>query len=114
MTTLDRILNVKGQLQMKDNAFERRIGVPGRTVDAWKRGLSHSYLKHLPAIAQVLGVSTDFLLGVEADSLPVEVQLLARRAGQIPEQDRARVVRLLNATMDAFMESVTEESGTSS
>ena len=109
MTTLDRILDVKVQLQMKDNAFERCIGVPGRTVDAWKRGLSHSYLKNLPAIAQALGVTTDFLLGVESDSLPVEVQLLARRAGQIPEQERARVVRLLNATMDAFLESVADE-----
>ena len=109
MTTLDRILDVKSRLLLKDNAFERRIGVPGRTLDAWKRGLSHSYLKHLPTIAQVLGVSTDYLLGVEAESLPVEVQLLARRAGQIPEQERARVVRLLNATMDAFLESVAEE-----
>ena len=104
MATLEKILALKSQLGMRDAAFERLINVPGRTVDAWKRGLSHSYLKNLAAIAGVLGVTTDYLLGVESDDMPADFHLLARKAGQVPEKDRSRVIKLLNATIDTFLE----------
>ena len=104
MTTLDRILEMKKQLELRDAAFERLINVPGRTVDAWKRGLSHSYLKNLAAIAGVLGVTTDYLLGVENEEMPVDFHLLARKAGMVAEKDRSRVLKLLNATIDTFLE----------
>ena len=104
MDTLEKILELKTQLGLRDAAFERLINVPGRTVDAWKRGLSHSYLKNLAAIAGALGVTTDYLLGAEEEEMPADFHLLARKAGQVPEKDRARVLKLLNATIDTFLE----------
>ena len=105
MDTFERILDLKKKHGMRDVALERAIGVPGRTIDAWKRGLSRSYVKHIPAFARVFNVSTDYLLCMQEHDIPPEMQVLARKAEAIPEGERGRIMSLLNATMDTFLES---------
>lgn len=62
MGTLDRIFNlVDAQYnEQKDFAFD--LGLPAGTISNWRRKKSESYIKHLPQIAKLLGVSAEYLL----------------------------------------------------
>lgn len=63
MDTLDKILALIKERNMTNVAFEQALGLKAKTVDSWKRHNSSSYLKHIAAIADLFGVSTDYLLG---------------------------------------------------
>jgi len=103
---LARIMKLKDAMGMQDRGLERALGLRMRTIDTWKRGLSHSYMKHIPAIAEVFAVSTGYILGVKDQDVSPEIQILARKADTIPESDRKRILNLLNQTMDTFLESM--------
>lgn len=62
MGTLDRIFNlVDAQYnEQKDFAFD--LGLPAGTISNWRRKKSESYIKYLPQIAKLLGVSAEYLL----------------------------------------------------
>ncbi len=45
-----------------DAAFERVANLPPKTVSNWRRGRSSTYLKMLPTLAELLGVSTTDLV----------------------------------------------------
>lgn len=63
MDTLDKILALIQERKMTNVAFEQALGLKAKTVDSWKRHNSSSYLKHIASIADLFGVSTDYLLG---------------------------------------------------
>lgn len=65
MNPFDRILALIRQNFPSDTSFEAKMGLKPKTVDSWKRGKSKSYLKMLPELAQLFGVSADYLLGRE-------------------------------------------------
>ena len=62
MGTLNRIFNlVDAQYnEQKDFAFD--LGLPAGTISNWRRKKSESYIKYLPQIAKLLGVSAEYLL----------------------------------------------------
>ena len=65
METLQLILSLINNKFQSDTAFEQAMGLKPKTVDSWKRGNSKAYLKILPKLSSLLGVSTDYLLGNE-------------------------------------------------
>lgn len=62
MGTLDRIFNLVDVQynEQKDFAFD--LGLPAGTISNWRRKKSESYIKYLPQIAKLLGVSAEYLL----------------------------------------------------
>lgn len=42
--------------------FAEILGVKPQRISEWKRGLSNSYQKYLPQIAEALGTTTEYLL----------------------------------------------------
>ena len=54
-----------------DAAFEVAAGLKPKTVDSWKRGNSKGFLKILPKLSKLFGVSTDYLLGNEQKNKPL-------------------------------------------
>lgn len=67
MTTLEKIQWLIAEKYGTDKGFEDALGIPNRTVNDWKRGKSKSYMKLIPKIATVFGVSTDYLLTDEEE-----------------------------------------------
>lgn len=65
MGTLTIILTMIARNFSSDAAFEAAVGLKPKTVYDWKRGKSKSYLKMLPELSKVFGLSTDYLLGNE-------------------------------------------------
>lgn len=47
---------------MQQKTFGERIGVSSQIIAAWKNGTSSSYRKYVDKIAQVLGVSANWIL----------------------------------------------------
>ena len=51
------------------------INIPSNSMTEWKAGRSKSYQKHLPKIAEFLGVSADYLIDNEKPSDKVDREL---------------------------------------
>lgn len=91
-----------------DAAFEREAGLPRKTVSNWRRGLSSSYLKILPRLAEMLGVRTaDLLLSDENSPETGEASLVRawRRSASLPEEERRALGASLEELIRLYLES---------
>ena len=68
MSTLDKICALLEQNGKKQKDLTDFLGISKNSFTDWKSGRIKSYNKHLPEIAKFLGVSVDYLLGVEKKS----------------------------------------------
>ena len=62
MDTLDKILLLLKQRGMSEIEFVQTVGLYKTAVTDWKSGKTKSYNKHLPKIAEALGVTPEELL----------------------------------------------------
>jgi transcriptional regulator with XRE-family HTH domain len=65
--TFKRLLEEK---KWKQKAFAEKLGVSPQTINQWASGKTTPDIDRLPQIAQILGVSLDFLLGSGGNSNP--------------------------------------------
>ncbi|MBQ8859490.1 MAG: hypothetical protein IJ012_06870 [Clostridia bacterium] len=94
-----------------DAAFERAANLPPKTVNNWRRGRSSSYMKMLPELATLFGVSVRDLLLTEEDDgsaarLTAEEQeflSLFRAAGDLSERERAALTETIRSTIDLYL-----------
>ena len=63
MGTLDRISFLLKEQKKTQKDLCEAIGIKKNAFTSWKNGSNESYRKHLPQIAEYLGVSVDYLLG---------------------------------------------------
>lgn len=66
--TLHKILDLMWEKGMTEAEFCNAAGINKSAVTDWKKGKTKSYMKHISKIAEVLGVSEDYLLN---DSTPL-------------------------------------------
>lgn len=62
MNTLDKILYLLKKNGIAEIEFAKKINANQSIVSEWKKGKTKSYNKRLPKIAEVLGVSIDYLI----------------------------------------------------
>ena len=65
------------------------LGLGKTAFTGWKNGANMSYRKHIDKIAEFLGVSTDYLLGVETE-----------QKNPLPGANEERIKELYNMTSD--------------
>ena len=63
MDTLNNILSVMKEKKISQADLCAKLGIGKQAVTNWKAGHTKSYMKYLPQIAEILGVTTDYLLG---------------------------------------------------
>lgn len=84
---LDRIASLLKSQKKTQKMLCEHLGIKQQAFTNWKNGDNDSYMKHLPAIAEYLGVSIDFLLG-KTDSPArrqgVKIPVLGNVAAGIP------------------------------
>ena len=68
MDVLNNILALLKTKGIRQKDLSDYLGLSKNTMTGWKNGNNTSYMKHLPKIADFLGVSIDSLLGKD-DSL---------------------------------------------
>lgn len=69
METLDKILYLLHKQNKKQKDLTDFIGLTKNTFTNWKLGTSQSYKKHIDKIAEFFGVSADYLLGIEEQTI---------------------------------------------
>ena len=62
----ERIAALREQRHLTQAELAKRLGVTRSSVNAWELGISVPSTQYLVELATLFGVSTDFLLGVEA------------------------------------------------
>ena len=75
MDTADRIFELADK-KFSQKEFALALGVKPQRISEWKRGISSSYQKYLPEIAEVLGTTTEYLLtgnGPKYKTAPADV-----------------------------------------
>lgn len=72
MVTLNKILEELRKQKKTQKDLTDYLGLQKNAFSNWKHGNNTSYLKHLPKIADYLGVSIDYLLGKEKSPLSTE------------------------------------------
>lgn len=89
---IEKLLNARG---LKQSKVERQLGLAGNRISRWKGGMGEPTARQGLALAQLLGVSLDWLAD---DSAPDDVQETTRPPGAsgLTEDERA-VVSLYRA-----------------
>ena len=92
-----------------DAAFERAAALPVKTVDNWRRGRSSSFMRMLPALAELFRVGVDDLLNLprpEALTLTEEERRLVelyRTAASLPEGARHDLLSAIEGTVRLYL-----------
>lgn len=75
MDTLYKILNLLWKSGLTEIEFCQKTGINRSAVTDWKKGKTKSYMRHIPEIAEVLGVTEEYLLNdKETNSEPTQEQ----------------------------------------
>lgn len=64
LTIGENIRNFRKKNDLTQDTFANRLGVTYQSVSRWENGTTYPDLELIPAIAQVLAVSVDELLGI--------------------------------------------------
>ena len=68
MEVLNKIIQVLKENKRKQVELTDYLGITKNAFTNWKNGDNSSYMKHLPKIAEFLGVSVDYLLNDDSPS----------------------------------------------
>lgn len=102
---VSRILSAAKEKGIDQKTLAQRAGIRQQSITDWKKGLTTSYTKYLPELAEVLGVSVDYLLtgdektpaAVSGSEREEEFMELFRR---LPPEAQARELAYLRQLAD--------------
>ncbi len=95
MTTLEKILYLIKKNGFADTNFAIQAGLNKGIVSDWKMGKTKSYNKHLPKIAEVLGVDVEELMDDPQEESPFSSAALADNIEKIVETKGYNIEELL-------------------
>lgn len=89
-----------------DAAFERAAALPEKTVNNWRRGLSASFMKILPSLAELFGVGATYLLGSSGDGAIADKRLaeICTRISALPDGEREDILGKIEEILAASSE----------
>ena len=95
-----------------DAAFERALGLPQKTVNNWRRGLSSSFMKMLPRLSEEFGVNVGEILDIplrrdtsELSEEELHILHLYRKARAMPQTMRVALRETLEHTINMYISS---------
>lgn len=93
MEVLTRILMLLDEKHIQQKELSDYLGLSKCAMTGWKNGNNNSYMKHLPKIAEFLGVSVDYLLGKEtpASDINFTYALYNELAHDLSDEDMQRL-----------------------
>ena len=107
-TIVVRMLNQSKSCGISQKDLAARIGVRPQAITEWKTGTTSSYTKYLPQIAEVLGVSIDYLMTgekeeptvIQDDELTQKERDLIERFRKLPPDRQQYVLGVTQAAAD--------------
>ena len=111
-STRARILSLISSEFESDAAFERAMGLAPKTVNNWRRGLSASCMKMLPALSEKFRVNVGELLEIplkrdtsELSEDELSLLLLYRRSRLLPPHLREALSKTLESVITLYIKS---------
>lgn len=95
---VSRILSAMKDRGLDQKTFAHQLGIRPQAITEWKKGVTTSYTRYLPQIADLLGTSVDYLLtGTQAQPAedPVLAEAMAKFRRLTPAQ-RAAVQMMID------------------
>lgn len=83
----ERIAWARERAGLNKNRFARELGTSWQHVDHWEKGRTEPSLASMRRIAELLGVSVDFLLGVRDEPGGIEPKALERFLAELAPDD---------------------------
>ena len=110
-----RILTLIDTEFSSDAEFERRLGLPEKTVNNWRRGRSSSYMKILNLLSEEFKVNVGELLDIplkrdtsELSDEEMHLLNLYRKSRTLPEKMRHALRETLEMTINLYINSTQE------
>lgn len=107
MDCVDRIFTLVDAKYQEQRNFAYDLGLPPSIISEWRRRRSASYNKRLPQIAEVLGVSAQYLLTGEekkptanGSGLTEAEQALMDLFRRLTPEQQEGVIRIVQAAAD--------------
>lgn len=107
-----RILTLIDTEFSSDAEFERRLGLPEKTVNNWRRGRSSSYMKILNLLSEEFKVNVGELLDIplkkdtsELSEEEIYLLNLYRKSRTLPEKMRHALRETLETTINLYINS---------
>lgn len=111
----ERVLSLIEAEYDSDASFERALGLPKKTVNNWRRGLSASFVKMLPTLSESFSVNVGELLDIpirsdtsELSEEELELLRLYRKTRVLPEKMRLALRETLEATINLYVKAIDE------
>lgn len=115
-STRERILALIDSDFESDAAFERELELPQKTVNNWRRGLSSSFMKILPRLAQKFDVSVGELLDVpihkdtsELSDDEISLLTLYRKSCVLSVKQRIYLAKTLESVINLYLAAAEEK-----
>lgn len=64
----DRIKSLREQKGLTQTELSKQLGITRSSVNAWEMGISVPSTQYIVELAGILGISTDYLLGVDSSA----------------------------------------------
>ena len=102
----ERVLRLIEREFKSDAAFERAAALPEKTVNNWRRGLSASFMKLLPELAEIFGVGATYLLGSSSEGTISDRRLseICSEISELPEDEREEAIGKIEAILATYSE----------
>lgn len=100
MEVITKILSEMKKQNITQKNVVDSLGISQTAFSDWKAGRSKSYMKYLPKIASVLGVSVDYLLG--RDEKAPDPEEPDQEQSEVSMEFADRVSRLSDAGREAL------------
>ena len=114
--TREKILTLIENEFDSDASFERKVGIPQKTVNNWRRGRSSSFMKLLPAIAEAFDVNVSELLSVpigksssELSDDEIEIITSLRKCDVLTAKQRVALYDTVKNVIDLYLNSIPEK-----
>lgn len=91
MDTLHKILDAMWKQGLSDIDFCKAVGINKSSVTDWKKGKTKSYMRHIPKIAEVLGVSEEYLLVGVKMPMPEQFDRFSQEILDLTPEERSKV-----------------------
>ena len=108
--TCDAVLSLIDSKFSSDAEFERVANIVPKTVNNWRRGKSASFMKMLPELAEIFGVTVNELADPEGASRNLssdeqELLMLYRFAEYLPKEEKEALNRTIKSTIELYVNS---------
>ncbi len=110
----EKILTLISSEFESDADFERKLSLPPKTVNNWRRGRSASYMKILPALAEEFKITVSELLDVplenstELSEDELALLKLYRKSRAMPPKLRSAMQETIEAVITLYTKTASE------